>query len=459
MNGDWWEQLSHHFLSTRGFPLPEVMRDQAERELRRFVPDSLDGAVEQIIASSAATQDLVDALGIGLTWFNREYQGITALVAAHNRMYKETGRNTTWLWSVGCSMGQEPYSIAIALLEADAHPLILATDFNREHLQIAKRGRYSEDKLRLVPPAIREKYFQKSRDGLFEVVPELRRCVTFEYHNFAIADRQPDGWDNLDGIICRNALIYYDPDEATRIASTLCRSLRPGGYFLVGSVDRPVLRRLKLLEVSSAGLARVASPQTLPITPKNESAEHISRAHRHTSTARMVTFEPAESKKDSEARKPRKQPRSTPTSRNQDGTPPTDAEQLMRHADELLRSGRESECVALLQSGVERFPLAAAVHLMLGISLKRTGDMAGATVAFRAARFLDANGWLAAYYLASCLEFCDEPVEAQRNLRETLRLIESKKPACCTNIPGTGDLTTLATTIAASCRVRLRSGA
>jgi chemotaxis protein methyltransferase CheR len=154
MSEDWWQKLATHFRVAYGFPLPPVMRGQAERELKNLCPGTLEDAMDAVIADVSLSQSLVDTLGMGLTWFNRERQSIDALVEAYRKQIRAGGRTTFWIWSAGCSMGQEPYSVAMALLEAGAHPIILATDINREHLRLASVGRYRRSKLDMVSPQL-----------------------------------------------------------------------------------------------------------------------------------------------------------------------------------------------------------------------------------------------------------------------------------------------------------------
>ncbi len=410
------------------------MRAQAERELLRLCPGTLDDAIQDVIADPALSQSLVDALGMGLTWFNRESQGIVGLVEAFRRQLRQTGRTTYWVWSAGCSMGQEPYSIAIALLEAGARPIILATDLNREHLRIAAKGHYRPSKLDMIPPSLLEKYFKMTASGMRRVSAELQRCVTFALHNFATDEHPPSGWSDFDAVVCRNALIYYEAKEGARIARSLSNALRPRGVIVVGAVERPMLHELKLGTVSAAGIATLTASKPAP------QARSLSAPAQ--TGLRVAANEMA--------------PKADKAPETQSQAP--SLEDVLDEADRLTRSqGRSAECIQLLSSALARFPLSAAVHLLLGLSLKREGQTQEALTPLRAARFLDSKGWLSVYHLASCLESENQHGEAQLAYRDTLALLRAGNPGTSSDIPGVGDLRTLASTVAEHCTHRLSS--
>lgn len=444
MTDRWWDKLSAHFRISNGFPLPDVMRGQAERELLRLCPGTLDDAIDRIVEDAALSQSLVDSLGMGLTWFNRESQGILGLVEVYRRQLISTGRTTFWVWSAGCSMGQEPYSIAIALLEAGARPIILATDLNREHIRIAETGRYRPGKLDMIAPHLLEKYFHRSKRGMREVTQELRHCVTFQHHNFATNQRPPAGWSNFDAVVCRNALIYYDTAEGSRIAENLCNALRPRGVLLVGAVERPLLHALRLGPISPGGIATYlgydSSKEASEESPKKEKAKPRPKVVPSTPAGTGVTPIVKEKWKP----------------RIQGSTDELSLDALLHEADQLLRK-RDSigACIELLNQTLIRFPLSSGAHLLLGLSLKRAGRSEEALTPLRAARFLDSKGWLAVYHLALCLESANHHTEAQAAFRDALALLRSGSPGSSTEIPGVGDLRVLASTVAEHCTQRL----
>jgi len=143
------------------------------------------------------------------------------------------------IWSAGCSTGEEPYSIAISILEyflkderLDAK--ILATDISAKVLEQARKGVYSADRLREMPVTTQRRYFQKGfgkQEGFFKVKEKIRQMVVFRNHS--LMNRINFG-RGLDAIFCRNVMIYFDKRTQNNLVSIFHESLRPGGYLFVG---------------------------------------------------------------------------------------------------------------------------------------------------------------------------------------------------------------------------------
>jgi chemotaxis protein methyltransferase CheR len=165
------------------------------------------------------------------------------------------------LWSAGCATGEEPYSLAITLLEFEARhgPLeaeVIATDIDADALETARQGRYGERALRLVPAAWRQRYF--AFDGrTYHIAPEVAHRVSFRVHNLA-EDCCPPGMSNLDVIFCRNVTIYFDAQARQRLNARLADSLREGGYLFVASAETMGHNqgRLELLSLGKTFLFR-----------------------------------------------------------------------------------------------------------------------------------------------------------------------------------------------------------
>ena len=161
-------------------------------------------------------------------------------------------------WSAGCSTGEEPYTLAIVLSEyALNHPSfrfrILATDVSTTVLAKAEMGVYPSSTLDAVSPALKRRYFMRSREPGSErmrVVPELRRLVEFRRLNFMDADYGLA--EKASAIFCRNVIIYFDRPTQERILSKLTRHLVPGGYFFSGHSEALHDLNLPLEQVAPA---------------------------------------------------------------------------------------------------------------------------------------------------------------------------------------------------------------
>jgi chemotaxis protein methyltransferase CheR len=205
----------------------------------------------QWLLSSPITPGQMDILASHLTihetYFWREPQVFEALVSqilpALVRSRENSGRRIR-IWSAGCATGEEPYSIAIALCRAipdlkEWNISILATDINPLILRKAMAGVYGKWSFRNAPPWLIEGYFTCKKDGVFEILPEIRKMVTFAYLNLA-QDTYPSPLNNtnaMDIIFCRNVLMYFAPERARQVGDSLFRSLVDGGWLMVGASE------------------------------------------------------------------------------------------------------------------------------------------------------------------------------------------------------------------------------
>ena len=190
---------------------------------------------------------LASHLTIHETYFWREPQVFEALIAqvlpALVLSRQNSGRRIR-IWSAGCATGEEPYSIAIALHRVipvlkDWNITILATDINPRILRKAKAGVYGKWSFRNAPPWLIEGYFTCKKDGVFEILPDIRKMVTFAYLNLA-QDIYPSPLNNtnaMDIIFCRNVLMYFAPERAAQVGEGFFRSLVDGGWLMVGASE------------------------------------------------------------------------------------------------------------------------------------------------------------------------------------------------------------------------------
>jgi len=143
------------------------------------------------------------------------------------------------IWSAGCSTGEEPYSIAMTVLETipdierwDIR--ILATDLDSDVVEKARRGIYSAERLQALSPERRERFFApypEAKEPSFRVKPGLARLLTVKQLNLMhpFPMRGP-----LDVIFCRNVLIYFDKDTQRDLVSRISRLQRPGDLLFLG---------------------------------------------------------------------------------------------------------------------------------------------------------------------------------------------------------------------------------
>ena len=220
----------------------------------------------------ALLDDLVARITVGETYFFREPQQVELI---RNTILAEWAarpprRRALRIWSAGCATGEEPYTLAILAREMGLGPIthIVGTDLSRTALARARNATYTKWSLRGVPDRVTQTYFTRTRDQ-FVLDPSVRDAVDFRYLNLA-EDTYPSlaaGVWGMDLIVCRNVLIYFDPDTTARVAQRLIDSLGEGGWLLLGASD-PMLSELVPcgVTVTQAGLAYRRSADDPPST-------------------------------------------------------------------------------------------------------------------------------------------------------------------------------------------------
>lgn len=174
------------------------------------------------------------------TYFYRDAPQLETFLSTVVPAVIETNNATKQLrlWSAACSTGDEPYTLALMLLEhaplADWTIDILATDISNAVLDIGRKAVYSPHALRNVPPALLRKHFTKEKEKDRYVLSErVTRCVKFMHLNLYDRPRLKL-IRGMDVIFCRNCLIYFDDKAKQQIVQDLAAALRPKGYLVIG---------------------------------------------------------------------------------------------------------------------------------------------------------------------------------------------------------------------------------
>lgn len=191
---------------------------------------------------ASETAELADALSITETYFFRHGDQFRILrtEALPERIAERRGQRVLRLISVGCSSGEEAYSLAIEAYRArpasDWIVAVTGVDSSRRMLDKARAATYSPWSLRETPEDLRRRWFRPAGDQ-FRVVPEVTATVQFVEHN--LAAEAPHLWQpgRYDVIFCRNLLMYLTPAVAGRLIRDLTDSLADGGYLFLGHTD------------------------------------------------------------------------------------------------------------------------------------------------------------------------------------------------------------------------------
>ena len=190
-------------------------------------------------ASGEEVQLLTNLMTVNETYFLREEYQFNCLV---NSILPDIVRNKTdtgpiRIWCIPSSSGEEPYSIALYLMErwagiAKWDVEIISSDIDTGILHKARVGRYSQRSVQHLPAAWLAKYFSRVGDE-FQISDDLLQAVEFTRVNLAdAADTRP--YRNFDVIFCRNLLIYFDDASRKSAAETFYDALQPGGFICLG---------------------------------------------------------------------------------------------------------------------------------------------------------------------------------------------------------------------------------
>lgn len=183
---------------------------------------------------------LVDNLTTNETYFFREGPQLRAFSEEILPELRRTlaDRKALRIWSAGCSTGEEPYTIAMLLLESgdwwrDWQVEILGSDINQRVLHTARRGVYKKSAHRASSPEMIAKYFVEEEKGDYRIVDRVKELVSFSYLNL-LDPYKTSLISNMDVIFCRNVIIYFDKEAKKKVIESFHHKLREGGYLLLG---------------------------------------------------------------------------------------------------------------------------------------------------------------------------------------------------------------------------------
>lgn len=216
-------------------------------------------------AGAEEREHMISALTTNVTRFFREphhFADLRAWLAEDLGARARRGERVR-IWSAGCSTGEEPYSIALTVLEAlpEAPSLdvrVLATDLDPVVLRRAEAGRYPARALAGVDRALRERHFEPRGAEAFTAGPALRRLVTVRPLNLV---RPWPVRGPFDAVFCRNVTIYFDAATQAEVWSRFAAILRPDGRLYIGHSERvggPAATALRLRGTTTYGPAVAA---------------------------------------------------------------------------------------------------------------------------------------------------------------------------------------------------------
>jgi chemotaxis protein methyltransferase WspC len=305
---------------------------------------------------------LADRLVVSETWFFRggglfdELAGLVASTPPAGRPFRAL--------SLPCSTGEEPFSLAIALLEAgvpESRWTIDGIDLSPRNIEAAHRGVFRELSFRQTEAGLRDRYFRPSADG-WQLDARVLGCVRFSVGNVF----DPPATDAYDLILCRNLLIYLTAAARRRTLDALETMLASGGLLAVGHAEPRA--------IAGRGFRSVGPESHFVFCrefPRAESPASVRPAVRARVTTTAV---PA----------PMPPPPVPPT-------PLLAPEEPMAHARRLADAGLLDEALEACRSHLKLAAPTALAYNLLGAIHQARGDAAAAADAFRKSLYLDPN--------------------------------------------------------------------
>lgn len=223
----------------------ELVYGRLARRLRQLGLKSFDQYCE--LLQSGDDQEIeifTNAITTNLTSFFREAHHFDflrqELLPAWLKSEKNQDRSSFRIWCAGCSTGEEPYTIAMTVMEVLASQRkvklrMLATDLDSKVLQTAVRGVYDIERIEKVERFRLKKWFMKgtgANQGKVKVSPKLQAAIRFQQHN--MVHQAPPKGSSFDAVFCRNVVIYFDKLTQIKVLNRFADCLTPDGHLFVG---------------------------------------------------------------------------------------------------------------------------------------------------------------------------------------------------------------------------------
>lgn len=437
-------RTGHHYYADKD----QLLR---ERVQRRFAAVACPDVAAYLVLLAdprrgpAEWQELEAEITVGETFFFRHAEQFAALrdtilpALIHENRHSRRLR----LWSAGCAVGAEPYSLAILLERMLGAGLndwtidILGSDLNTRALDLAREGAFSEWALRGMSDADRKRDFTLLPDRRhWRIADRHRRRVRFVQHNL-LSLLDPGGaasWTEFDLILCRNVLIYFSPTQIAPMLSALARGLSPAGWLMVGHSDAiaALPRDLRTVELSGTMAFRpLAAP---PPSPRQPAETEVLVSHAapvpdrplpeaagldRPRLERMAQWQPWP---DLAVPQPAAPQPAVPQPAAPQPASPQSAPPSLATIRAFADAGQLQAAADAVAAAIKADPLDARMHFYDGVIAQAAGHPAQAEAALRRAVYLSSRMVMAHYHLGLALLEGGEREAGQRSLALVLRL-------------------------------------
>jgi chemotaxis protein methyltransferase CheR len=391
------EKLSDLIAMRAGLYFPSAKWADLERGVvssaRELGVSDISQWIQRLVSETVPREQwdcLISHLTVGETYFFRDFkmfdilarQILPAVVQA-----RRDGRRLG-IWIAACCTGEEAYSIAIQVHQAfpslrDWSITILATDINRNFIRKAETGVFGAWSFRGVPEAIKQQYFQPVGGRQYRIRPDIRQMVTFRSLNLVedllpgqLADTQA-----MDIIFCRNALLYFSPEQAERTMARLYQSQAEDGWLLTSASETSCARSTPYKPVEIDGLTVFRKCSSVPAMP----------------TRRWVSESPAPARLPVRLVQKIAQPVHLPVESKPAQPAIAESREIARRARELADQGQLDEALEACDRWLAIDKTAVAGHYLKAIILYERGEIREAVRSLRRILFLDPE-YVMAYF-------------------------------------------------------------
>jgi chemotaxis protein methyltransferase CheR len=407
--------------------LDTILNYLAEGDLERYVR-----TLHRTLETDPAWQKLMHALTIGETYFLRDkghfnllkHQLLPELIQ-QRRAQNHYHLN---IWSAGCASGEEPYSVAITLLELLPDlprwtVSLIGTDINAYALRIAEQGIYRSWAFRHTDDLFQRRYFDTHENGL-RIKKHIRQMVSFRHANLLASPP----FMEADLIFCRNVLIYFENKVVAQVEDTMFNTLGPGGWLLLGQAEAVRSQRERWITHIFPGSVIYQKqafkqspalnfrhhhqplPQTAPIAESPDDATPATYAQAVRALQNKQYGEAERYLSEVLAEQPDHAP----------------AHALLANIFANLQALPEAH--AQLETSLRIDPMLADAHYLRAMLLLEEGRTADAQQSLRAALYCQRDHPLAAFTLGSLYAKAGEKDKANRVWEEVRRVIITLKP-------------------------------
>lgn len=420
-------------LNAESIGIASIERAVTERLTARGLPD-IGLYCDEIAASEQELQELIEAVVIPETWFFREAEAFAALVKeARDGWLTRHAEATLRILSVPCSTGEEPFSMAMALLDARFPPErfhIEAIDISTRALERAMHATYGKNSFRTKDLGYRDRHFLAVEGG-YRLSEEVRRKVHFRHGNLLV----PEWLHGVHGyhvIFSRNVLIYFDGDTQRRALDVLTRLLSPAGLLFVGPSEAGLLLDHGFI---SAGFphafafrrpdATVPAPRStrVPVPPATVRLSRLLNGPKPAPVAKpraaTLDVEPP-----IDPAKPRSD-RPTGKQRPAESNPGAAGEHWLGTARRLADQGKIAEALEYCDEQLESRPACAETFYLMGLLHDAAGRIREASEHYRKALYLDPQHAEALVHLAVTLQKEGDMQGAQRLIQRANRQLKA----------------------------------